>query len=290
MGKIFLSYRRRNSQADAGRINDRLIKEFGPASVFLDVNGIPLGTNFINFLNQEVAACAALLAIIGEGWLEIRDENTGGRRIDDPNDYVRIEISEALARRIPIIPILLDNAEMPRPEQLPPDIRPLSSRNALRLHHELFHRDLDPLICELSQLSVFRAGDEASKSDWSLAALVVFAIIGLAIGTTTVGLVIRLAIAIENNSSGIATILLGWSAVVFALLMIFRKQAASQSLGLRTVLVWAVTSNIMLPISLVIFFTWADGPKAGQLLIFIPGLQFCGTIAFGLFLGRFLRS
>ena len=115
--KVFISYRRDDSAGYAGRVRDRLERELGPNLLFMDVDAIPLGTYFSKVLREEVAKCGVLLAVIGPNWLDARDEH-GNRRLDDPNDFVRIEIAAALQRDIPVIPILLDNAKIPKASQL----------------------------------------------------------------------------------------------------------------------------------------------------------------------------
>jgi hypothetical protein len=143
--KIFVSYRRDDSAGHAGRVTDRLEREFGRDLLFMDVDGIPLGVNFVKVLNEEVAKCGALLAVIGPNWLDVRDDD-GNRRLDNPNDFVRIEIAAALQRNIPVIPILLDGARMPRASQLPDDLRELTSRHGLDVRHASFHNDMEKLI------------------------------------------------------------------------------------------------------------------------------------------------
>src|ERR1700751_5019725 len=103
---IFISYRREDSAAAAGRVNDRLEQEFGRESLFMDVDAIPLGLDFVEVIGAEVAKCDVLLAIIGSNWLDAKDEG-GNRRLDSENDFVRIEIAAALKRNIRVIPILL---------------------------------------------------------------------------------------------------------------------------------------------------------------------------------------
>jgi TIR domain len=143
--KIFISYRRNDSSGHAGRVQDRLQHEFGSDLVFMDVDAIPLGVNFVKALRKGVARCSVLLAVIGPGWLDVRDDH-GNRRLDNPNDFVRIEIAAALQRNIPVIPILLDGATIPRADQLPKEIEELAQRNALYVRHASFHRDLDKLV------------------------------------------------------------------------------------------------------------------------------------------------
>jgi TIR domain-containing protein len=143
--KIFISYRRDDSAGHAGRVTDRLEREFGRDLLFMDVDAIPLGRNFIKVLEDEVAKCGALLAVIGSDWLDVRDDD-GNRRLDNPNDFVRIEIAAALQRDIPVIPILLDGAKIPRANQLPDDLKELASRNGLDVRHASFHNDMEKLI------------------------------------------------------------------------------------------------------------------------------------------------
>ena len=116
-GTIFINYRRDDSAGHADLL-------------FIDVDAIPLGVNFIKVLRDEVAKCDVLLALIGPNWLNVRDED-GNRRLDNPSDFLRIEIAAALQRDIPVIPILLVGARMPKASQLPKDLEELSARNGL---------------------------------------------------------------------------------------------------------------------------------------------------------------
>ena len=112
--KVFISYRREDAAGHAGRVHDRLAKEFGANLLFMDVDGIPLGVDFVKALHEEVAKCGVLLAVIGPDWLKVRDKD-GKRRLDNPNDFVRVEIAAALQRNIPVIPILLDGVKVSSP-------------------------------------------------------------------------------------------------------------------------------------------------------------------------------
>ena len=129
MTKIFISYRRQDSKAIAGRIFDRLEAKFGGDAVFMDIDSIPPGADFHEWLNESVAKASVLLALIGRGWVDARDEH-GLKRLDNPNDFVRIEIEAALARKITVIPLLIDGAPFPRVEELPASLQPLTRRNA----------------------------------------------------------------------------------------------------------------------------------------------------------------
>jgi hypothetical protein len=166
--KVFISYRRDDSAGHAGRVHDRLEREFGRDLLFMDVDAIPLGINFVKVLGEEVAKCDVLLAVIGPNWLNARDED-GNRRLDNPHDFVRIEIGAALQRSIPVIPILLDGAKVPKANQLPKELEELSLRNGLDIRHASFHNDVDRLIRGLKgQLAEAdaekrRAGEDGSR-------------------------------------------------------------------------------------------------------------------------------
>ena len=143
--KVFISYRRGDSAGYAGRVRDRLERELGCELLFMDVDAIPLGMNFSKVLHEEVAKCGVLLAVIGPTWSDARDEY-GNRRLDDPNDFVRVEIAAALQRNIPVIPILIDGARIPKAIELPDDLKELALRNGLEIHHASFQDDMDRLI------------------------------------------------------------------------------------------------------------------------------------------------
>jgi hypothetical protein len=150
-GKIFISYRRNDSSAYAGRVHDRLELEFGTDQLFMDVEAIPLGIDFTKTLSEEVSKCDVLLAVIGENWLNARDEK-GNRRLDNPDDLVRIEIATALKRDIPVIPVLVDGARIPTADELPEDLKGLSRRNGLDVHHASFQRDMNKLVQALKDI------------------------------------------------------------------------------------------------------------------------------------------
>lgn len=158
---IFISYRREDTAPFAGRLNDQLALELGDCAVFMDVDSIPLGTDFVEYIEREVAKCDVLLAVIGENWLgESGPEST--RRIDDPNDFVRIEIAAALKRDIPVVPILIENTEVPGADRLPENLQPLSRRNGLRIRHESFKRDVQKLVSFLQSHLVFSDAEDRS--------------------------------------------------------------------------------------------------------------------------------
>ena len=148
--KVFICYRRDDSAGSAGRVRDRLEKEFGADLLFMDVDAIPLGADFVKIIRAEVSKCDVFLAVIGPKWLTVRDKQRK-RRVDDENDYVRIEISTALQRDIPVIPLLLDGAMLPKANQLPSDLEKLAVRYALEVRHSSFHPDMDKLVRQLKR-------------------------------------------------------------------------------------------------------------------------------------------
>lgn len=145
---IFISYRRQDSADVTGRIYDRLTQRFDRKQVFKDVDSIPLGVDFRAHLGDVVGRCNLLLAIIGPQWLNVVGPN--GRRLDDVGDFVRIEIEAALARNIPVIPLLVGGAELPSERDLPPSLAAITFRNGIAVRPDPdFHRDMDRLIAGL---------------------------------------------------------------------------------------------------------------------------------------------
>ncbi|MDQ1694218.1 MAG: hypothetical protein QOH85_1753 [Acidobacteriaceae bacterium] len=145
MRSVFISYRRKDSEGESGRLFDDLASHFGSESVFMDVSAIEPGRDFRKAIDLSVTTCSVLLAIIGHEWTELRDP-LGRRRLEDPNDFVRIELASALRRDIPVIPVLVRGAKMPDIEQLPPDLKELVYRNAVELTHARWKSDVQLLI------------------------------------------------------------------------------------------------------------------------------------------------
>jgi hypothetical protein len=149
-GKIFINYRRGDDPGNAGRLFDRLQDSFAPEQLFLDVDNIAPGLDFVRVLNERVAECDIVLAVIGKGWIDARDAS-GTKRLEDPDDFVRIEIASALSQGKRVVPVLVGDAPMPRAEDLPEPLRPLAIRNAVRLTHERFRSDTQGLIKALQR-------------------------------------------------------------------------------------------------------------------------------------------
>jgi hypothetical protein len=159
-GRIFISYRR-EAAYPAGWLYDRLSSRFG-GQVFKDVDSIQLGDDFVEVITRAVGSCDVLLALIGADWLTITDAK-GARRLDDPADFVRLEIEAALSRNVRVVPILVDGAAMPRADQLPESLAGLGRRQALELSPSRFETDTDRLLKVIEQtLADVRTTDEGT--------------------------------------------------------------------------------------------------------------------------------
>jgi uracil-DNA glycosylase family 4 len=145
MSRIFINYRRQDSEGYVGRLYDHLIQHFDRNDVFMDVDTIPPGADFIQTLENAVMACEVFIAVIGPQWINAADE-TGQRRLDQWNDFVRIEIASALKHNKLVIPVLVGRARMPAPDTLPEEITGLARRNALELSHQRFGYDMQKLV------------------------------------------------------------------------------------------------------------------------------------------------
>lgn len=131
-GGIFISYRRGETAWPARQLYEVLVARFGAGTVFKDVDDIEPGEDFVERITDAVAACDVLLALIGPHWLTMTDA-AGSRRLDDPEDFVRLELSAALTRGVRVVPILVDGAKMPRADELPADLAPITRRQAVEI-------------------------------------------------------------------------------------------------------------------------------------------------------------
>ncbi len=171
MAKIFISYRRDDSAGHAGRLYDRLEGRFGQGQVFMDVDDIELGLDFVQVVQQAVNSCDGLIAVIGREWLQASDAG-GARRLEDPEDLVKLEIAAALERGIRVIPVLVQGAQMPRATDLPEDLKGLASRNVLEISDTRFRADVDRLIETLEvPMQVSPTGSVFVGRDQGMAAL-----------------------------------------------------------------------------------------------------------------------
>src|SRR5215469_6484534 len=141
--KVFISYRREDAAGHAGRLYDRLKERF-PRRVFMDVGEIAPGSDFVDAIERGVSECKALVAIIGNNWLN-------GNRLRDPHDFVRLEIGAALNRGIRVVPVLVRGAHMPTAADLPEDLALLLRRQAISIGDEDWDSGCERLIQTLSQ-------------------------------------------------------------------------------------------------------------------------------------------
>ncbi len=144
MTRIFLNYRRTDSEGYVGRLFDHLSQHFVRENIFMDIDSLPPGMDFTVELEKAIAACDVLLAVIGPQWLTVTDDS-GERRLHQWNDFVRIEIASALKQDKLVIPVLVGRARMPSPAELPEDLHPLARRHAVELGHQHFARDVERL-------------------------------------------------------------------------------------------------------------------------------------------------
>jgi hypothetical protein len=146
MPGIFISYRRQDSQSAAGRLADHLREHLRGVSIFRDVETIEPGVDFVQAIEKALAACGVMLVVIGPRWLTVTDAS-GGRRLDDPADYTRLEAATALRREsVRVIPVLVEGAAMPAEADLPEDIKPLCRRNAIELTDKRWEYDVSQLV------------------------------------------------------------------------------------------------------------------------------------------------
>jgi hypothetical protein len=150
--QIFISYRREDTAGVTGRLYDRLVQHYGRNAVFKDVDSIPLGSNFKQYIDSVIKNCDLVIVVIGDRWLGSEGETR--RRIDDPRDLVRIEVESALQRAIPVVPLLVQNTPMPGEADLPRSLQELAYRNGMSIRHDPhFHADVDLLIKNMETLA-----------------------------------------------------------------------------------------------------------------------------------------
>lgn len=183
MGGIFISYRREDAAGHAGRLFDRLKARFGKAAVFMDVEGIDAGVDFVERIDAAVGGCEVLLAVIGRNWLEARNAQ-GMRRLDDARDFVRLETGAALTRGIRVIPVLVEGAQMPAEDALPVPLQGLARRQAVELRDNRWDADVEHLIHTLEPILHTSSAQPAAwrKGSAWLAATAILAFAGLGLG------------------------------------------------------------------------------------------------------------
>ncbi|HWP56525.1 MAG TPA: toll/interleukin-1 receptor domain-containing protein [Candidatus Acidoferrales bacterium] len=156
MPAIFVSYRRQDSAPYAGRLYDRLCARFGAEAVFMDVDDIQPGADFVSLIEEKIGSCDALVAVIGPAWLTSKDRD-GKRRLSDARDFVRLEITTALRRNILVVPVLVGGASMPGARDLPEPLAELAERQAVELTDRDFDRGVEKLVAALESLPALRS-------------------------------------------------------------------------------------------------------------------------------------
>ena len=152
-GSIFISYRRADAPGYVRGLLSDLRNIFGSNQVFLDMEDIGAGSDFPQIIEEAVSNCELLLAIIGPRWSELTDEH-GRRRIEDSDDFVRLEIAAAVARKIPIIPVLVENSKMPKSSELPEDIKILAALQGISLTHDRWEDDMSRLFMAIENVTL----------------------------------------------------------------------------------------------------------------------------------------
>ncbi len=167
MSNVFISYRRDDSAGYAGRLADALEKRLGKDTVFRDVEDIKPGEDFVKALERNLHNAKVFLVIIGKDWLTVKDSQ-GRRRLESPKDYVRIEIESALRLNGLTVPVLVEGAVMPKPEELPRTIAALANRQAIEMTDSRWDEDIERLIEIINAFHEERPGKKglASKSTW----------------------------------------------------------------------------------------------------------------------------
>lgn len=151
MNRIFINYRRQDSEGYVGRLYDSLAQHFERDDLFMDVGSIKPGEDFVAALEEAVATCEVFLAVIGPQWSSVTDDS-GHRRLDNWNDFVRIEIASALKQRKLVIPVLVGHARMPSPNELPDDLTALVRRNSIEISHQRFAYDVERLVDAMKEV------------------------------------------------------------------------------------------------------------------------------------------
>ena len=148
---IFISYRRDDSAGFAGRLYDRLAQRFGAQRVFMDIDTIHPGHEFAADIERALSECSACIVLIGRGWGSVTLPD-GGRRLDDPTDFVRLEVAAAIRRGVAVFPVLVDGATPPPAASLPEEIRAVSGRQAIELSNERWNYDVGRLLLALDEV------------------------------------------------------------------------------------------------------------------------------------------
>jgi hypothetical protein len=182
--RIFLSYRRDDTSGHAGRLYDALSDRLGRGNVFQDVAAIDPGADFGDAIVRALQDCDAVLAVIGPAWIDASTP-AGERRLDQPDDYVRLELSTALAADARVIPVLVAGANVPASADLPDELQGLAGRQAVVLHDQTWQHDVDGLVSRLRGQPPPRR--RSRRWAFGLIALAVAAIVGPSVAWSLFG-------------------------------------------------------------------------------------------------------
>ena len=163
---IFISYRRRGDSAGfAARLTDRLVGHFGAERCFRDIEDIESGMDFVDAIDDAVASCEVMIVVVGTDWVTV--ENAAGRRrLDDPHDFVRLEVATALRRGVRVVPVLVAGAPMPSADQLPDDLKPLARRQAHEMTDLRWEYDVGRLLTSLEGMGIRAKRNERAPGAW----------------------------------------------------------------------------------------------------------------------------
>lgn len=206
--RVFISYRRDDASAYAGRLYDTMAARLGEENVFMDVDTISPGSDFYEAIDEAIASCDVVIALVGRHWLSAMDA-IGQRRLDDPEDVLRVELERALAHELVIIPARVQDAEFPSAEDLPDSLAPLARRQAIELRDTAWRDDVARLVRSLDRIAAERALEadgaapapsrvpEPARASWRARRTVW---LGLAVVAVLAALATTLAIALRDGS------------------------------------------------------------------------------------------
>lgn len=198
---IFISYRHKDTQGEASRLADDLREALPDVQIFRDVETIAPGADFVEALERALADCSVMLVLIGPIWLEARDAQ-GRRKIDDANDWTRLEVATGLKRNVRVIPVTCRDATLPATDELPEDIRDLRRRQAFQLDNDRWRYDLEQLVEKLAQSEGFKraqrnpAAEPAAPAAPARSSKKLWATVALA----AVGVLIVISAMLENDA------------------------------------------------------------------------------------------
>jgi peptidoglycan hydrolase-like protein with peptidoglycan-binding domain len=195
MPGIFINYRRDDAAGFARSLYEHLDQEFRAGQVFMDVEALrEPGIDFAREIERSLGRCAVMLVLVGKTWLSATGPG-GARRIDEPDDFVRLEIATALKRDVRVIPVLLNGAVMPSTDALPPDLQALGRRQAIAIAHDDWTHDVTKLVEALAKIPGIRKRSARGRTGWSTRSLVVAATVGAVLG---LGLLVWAGFKIED--------------------------------------------------------------------------------------------